>query len=77
MKYVLTESQYKKLNEAVGVPTNIVDITRQLYDKMMSELKPTTKLKSFIKKPIVLKGNFQNSFCKSRFRRIWRPIKNE
>jgi hypothetical protein len=59
MKYVLTESQYKKLNEAVGVPTNIVDIARQLYDKMMSELKPTTKLKSFIKKPIVLKGNFQ------------------
>lgn len=59
MRYILTESQYRKLNEVVGVPTNIVDIARQLYNKIMSGINPSTKLKSFFKKPIILKGEFQ------------------
>jgi hypothetical protein len=59
MKIKIKESQYTKLNEAVGVPTNIVEISKQLYDKMMSELNPNKNLRSLFKKEIELKGDFQ------------------
>ena len=59
MKIKIKESQYTKLNEAVGVPTNIVEISQQLYDKIMSELNPNKNLRSLFKKEFELKGNFQ------------------
>lgn len=59
MKIKIKESQYTKLNEAVGVPTNIVEVAQQLYDKMMLELNPKKNLHSLLKKDIVLKGGFQ------------------
>ena len=59
MKYIVTESQYKKLNEEVGVPTNIVEIAQKLFDKIMSKLKPNVNLGMFLHKPITLKGDFQ------------------
>jgi len=59
MKIRIKESQYNRLNEAVGVPTNIVSVAQQLYDKMMSELNPKKNLRSLLKKDIVLKGDFQ------------------
>lgn len=55
----INETQYKNLNEAVGVPTHIVDVARQVFDKIMSGLKPTTKLLSYLNKTIKLKGDFQ------------------
>jgi len=59
MKIRIKESQYTKLNEAVGVPTNIVEISQQLYDNMMSELNPNQDIRSLLRKVIELKGNFQ------------------
>jgi hypothetical protein len=59
MRYIITEEQYKNLNEVVGVPTNVVDIARQLYNRIMSKLNPNTKLKSFFTIPITLMGEFQ------------------
>ena len=59
MKIRIKESQYIKLNEAVGVPTNIVEVAQQLYDKIISEIKPNDDIKSFINKKIKLKGTFQ------------------
>jgi hypothetical protein len=59
MKIRIKESQYTKLNEAVGVPTNIVSVAQQLFDKMMMELKPTSDLQTQFKKTIILKGDFQ------------------
>lgn len=59
MKYIVTESQYEKLNEEVGVPTNIVEIAQKLFDKIMSKLKPNVNLRMFLHKPITLKGDFQ------------------
>jgi len=59
MKIRIKESQYTKLDEAVGVPTNIVSVAQQLFDKMMMELKPTSDLQSLFKKTITLKGDFQ------------------
>lgn len=59
MKYIVTESQYRKLNEEVGVPTNIVEIAQKLFDKMMLKLKPNVNLGMFLHKPITLKGDFQ------------------
>lgn len=59
MRYIITEKQYKDLNEVVGVPTNITEIARQLYDKIMSGINPNTKLRYFFGNPIVLKGDFQ------------------
>jgi hypothetical protein len=59
MKIRIKESQYNRLNEAVGVPSNIVSVAQQLYDKMMSELKPTDESLSQFQKTITLKGNFQ------------------
>ena len=55
----INEIQYKNLNEAVGVPTHIVDVARQVFNKIISELKPTTNLSSYLKKTIKLKGDFQ------------------
>jgi hypothetical protein len=52
MKIRIKESQYIKLNEAVGVPTNIVEVAQQLYDKIISEIKPNDDIKSFINKKI-------------------------
>ena len=48
----INETQYKNLNEAVGVPTHIVDVARQVFNKIMSGLKPTTKLSSYLNKTI-------------------------
>lgn len=59
MKIRINEKQYIKLNEAVGVPTNIVEVARQLYEKIMSELNPDDNLKTQFNKPIIFKGNFQ------------------
>lgn len=59
MKYIITEEQYINLNEVVGVPTNIVDIARQFYEKIMSGINPNTRLRSFFTTPVVLKGDFQ------------------
>jgi len=59
MKIKIRESQYTKLNEAVGVPTNIVEVAQQLYNKIISSLDPNDDINSFIKKKITLKGNFQ------------------
>lgn len=56
MKHLIIENN---LVEAVGVPTNITEIAKQLYDKVMSELKPNVGLKSLLKKSINLKGDFQ------------------
>ena len=59
MKIRIKESQYIKLTEAVGVPTNIVEVAQQLYDKIISSLNPNDDINSFIKKKITLKDNFQ------------------
>jgi len=59
MKIRIKESQYTKLNEAVGVPTNIVAVAQQLYNKIISSLDPNDDINSFIKKKITLKGDFQ------------------
>jgi hypothetical protein len=59
MKIKIKESQYNNLNEAVGVPSNIVAVAQQLFDKIISEINPNDDIKSFIKKKIILKGNFQ------------------
>jgi hypothetical protein len=55
----INETQYNNLNESVGVPTHIVDVARQVFNKIMSGLKPTTKLSSYLNKTIKLKGDFQ------------------
>jgi hypothetical protein len=59
MKIKIKESQYTKLNEAVGVPTNIVAVAQQLFDKIISEINPNDDINTFIKKKITLKGDFQ------------------
>jgi hypothetical protein len=59
MKIKIKESQYTKLNEAVGVPTNIVAVAQQLYDKIISGIKPNDNINSFLRKKITLKGDFQ------------------
>ena len=59
MKIRIKESQYTKLNEAVGVPTNIVEVAQQLYNKIISSLNPNDDINSFIQKKITLKGDFQ------------------
>lgn len=59
MKIRINEKQYIKLNEAVGVPTNIVEVARQLYEKIMSELNPDDDLETQFNKPIIFKGDFQ------------------
>jgi hypothetical protein len=59
MKIKINETQYYNLNEAVGVPTHIVDVARQVFNKIMSGLKPTTNLSSYLNKKIKLKGDFQ------------------
>ena len=58
MKIRIKESQYTKLTEAVGVPTNIVSVAQQLYDKMMSELNPNKNIRSLSNDTITLKGKF-------------------
>ena len=47
MKIRIKESQYTKLNEAVGVPTNIVEVAQQLYNKIISSLDPNDDINSF------------------------------
>lgn len=47
------------LTEEAGVPTNVVDIARQIYDKIMSTIKPNIDLEDFLDNEIILKGNFQ------------------
>jgi len=59
MKIKIKESQYIKLTEAVGVPTNIVDVAQQLYDKIISGINPNDDINSFLTKTITLKGDFQ------------------
>jgi hypothetical protein len=59
MKIKIRESQYTKLNEAVGVPTNIVEVAQQLYNKIISSLDPNDDINTSIKKKIILKGDFQ------------------
>ena len=50
MKIKIKESQYTKLNEAVGVPTNIVSVAQQLFDKIISEINPNDDINTFLKK---------------------------
>ena len=59
MKIKIKESQYTKLNEAVGVPSNIVDVAQKLFDKIISGIKPNEDLTYFLNKTITLKGEFQ------------------
>jgi len=59
MKIRINEKQYIKLNEAVGVPTNIVEVARQLFEKIISEINPTSDLQKQFSKTITLKGDFQ------------------
>lgn len=59
MKIKISETQYKNLDEAVGVPTNIISVAQQLYDKMMLELRPNANLNAQFQKTITLKGDFQ------------------
>lgn len=59
MKIKIRESQYTKLNEAVGVPSNIVAVAQQLFDKIISKIKPTEDITFFINKTITFKGDFQ------------------
>lgn len=59
MKLKINETQYTTLTEAVGVPTNIVNIARQVYDNIMSKINNGTNIQKFLDKDIVLKGDFQ------------------
>lgn len=59
MKIKIKENQYKTLTEAVGVPTNIVNIARKVYDNMMSKINSSTDIENFLKKGITLKDDFQ------------------
>ena len=59
MKIRINETQYKNLDEAVGVPTNIISVAQQLYDKMMLGLRPNANLDAQFQKTITLKGEFQ------------------
>lgn len=58
MKIRIKENQYKTLTEAVGVPTNIVDIARQVYENMMSILHPNIDIQDFLTNEIELNGSF-------------------
>jgi hypothetical protein len=59
MKIRIKESQYIKLTEAVGVPTNIVEVAQQLYNKIISGINPKEDITYFLTKTITLKGDFQ------------------
>lgn len=59
MRIKIKENQYKILTESVGVPTNIVNIARQVYENMMSKLQPNINIKSFLSNEIELKGSFE------------------
>ena len=59
MKIRIRESQYIKLTEAVGVPTNIVEVAQQLYNKIISGINPKEDITYFLTKTITLKGDFQ------------------
>lgn len=59
MKLKINETQYKNLTEAVGVPTNIVNVARQVYDEIMSVVKGKTKIDEFLDNDITIKGEFQ------------------
>lgn len=59
MKIRIKENQYITLTEAVGVPTNIVNIARQVYDNIMSLLKPSINIQDFLTNEIILKDNFK------------------
>ena len=39
MKIILTETQYKILNEALGVPEGILDTASDLYEKVENLIK--------------------------------------
>ena len=55
MKIKIKESQYTKLNEAVGVPTNIVAVAQQLFDKIISGINPNENANNLVnKKKIVI-----------------------
>ena len=47
------------LTEAVGVPTNIVNIARQVYENIMSKIDTNTDIQKVLDKDITLKGDFQ------------------
>jgi hypothetical protein len=59
MKIRIKESQYIKLNEAVGVPSNIIAVAQQLFDKIISGIKPNGNANDLVNKKITLKGDFQ------------------
>ena len=58
MKIRIKESQYIKLTEEVGVPSNIVTVAQQLFDKIISGINANDNVNSFISKTITLKGDF-------------------
>lgn len=59
MKIKIRETQYNNLNEAVGVPSNIVAVAQQLFNKIISRIKPNEDITYFISKTITFKGDFQ------------------
>ena len=58
MRIKIKENQYITLTEAVGVPSNIVNISKQVYDNIISILKPNIDVWDFLDNEIILKGNF-------------------
>jgi hypothetical protein len=59
MKIRINETQYITLTEAAGVPTNIVEVARQIYNHIMSLLKPSIDIEDFLTNEINLIGNFK------------------
>lgn len=58
MRIKIKENQYITLTETVGVPTNIVEVARQVYENMMSKLRPNIDIQDFLSNEIELKGSF-------------------
>ena len=43
MKYIITENQYKIINEALGVPSSIVEAGEEMYYIIADDLKSITE----------------------------------
>jgi len=43
MKYIITESQYRLVNEALGVPSSIVEAGEEMYYIIADDLKSITE----------------------------------
>ncbi len=43
MKYIITESQYNLINEALGVPESILEAAEEVYGMILNDLKSITQ----------------------------------